>query len=288
MEFHNSEPASSETPPPSPSTGVRVSVIRHTKDENSSKEQAGRREERSWENARQKYPDFSSFCRLEARSPPTESSYSQQQQIFVSSKNTDREGERAAQSERPTIFSPKSPLKLHQATLQRPVILPKMTNGPTVFQTSASSSAGQSSLQSREKSFSCNYGDCDKSYYKLSHLKAHYRVHTGRDSSSEPRPVEIISNSSQCSGEKPFNCPYSDCDKIFARSDELSRHKRAHTGEKKFVCSTCSRAFVRSDHLLKHVKRHQKKEAKLTEKPLKAVKIAPLCSGNTSTLILKI
>lgn len=267
VEFHNSEPASSETPPPSPSTGVRVSVIRHTKDENSSKEQAGRREERSWENARQKYPDFSSFCRLEARSPPTESSYSQQQQIFVSSKNTDREGERAAQSERPTIFSPKSPLKLHQATLQRPVILPKMTNGPTVFQTSASSSAGQSSLQSREKSFSCNYGDCDKSYYKLSHLKAHYRVHTG---------------------EKPFNCPYSDCDKIFARSDELSRHKRAHTGEKKFVCSTCSRAFVRSDHLLKHVKRHQKKEAKLTEKPLKAVKIAPLCSGNTSTLILKI
>ena len=288
MEFHNSEPASSETPPPSPSTGVRVSVIRHTKDENSSKDQVGRREERSWENARQKYPDFSSFCRLEARSPPTESSYSQQQQIFVSSKNTDREGERAAQSERPTIFSPKSPLKLHQATLQRPVILPKMTNGPTVFQTSASSSAGQSSLQSREKSFSCNYGDCDKSYYKLSHLKAHYRVHTGRDSSSEPLPVEIISNSSQCSGEKPFNCPYSDCDKIFARSDELSRHKRAHTGEKKFVCSTCSRAFVRSDHLLKHVKRHQKKEAKLTEKPLKAVKIAPLCSGNTSTLIIKI
>ena len=183
MEFHNSEPASSETPPPSPSTGVRVSVIRHTKDEDSSREEAGRGPERRWENAREKYPDFSSFCRLEARSPPTESSYSQLQQIFVSSKNTDRGGERAAQSERPAAFSPKSPLKLHQATLQRPVILPKMTtNGPTVFQNSASASTQQSSLhlQSREKSFSCNYGDCDKSYYKLSHLKAHYRVHTGR------------------------------------------------------------------------------------------------------------
>merc|ERR1711997_1197417 len=176
-------------------------------------------------------------------------------------KNTDRGGERAAQSERPAVFSPKSPLKLHQATLQRPVILPKMTNnGPTVFQNSASASTQQSSLhlQSREKSFSCNYGDCDKSYYKLSHLKAHYRVHTG---------------------EKPFNCPYSDCDKIFARSDELSRHKRAHTGEKKFVCTVCDRPFVRSDHLLKHMKRHQKREAKLAEKSLKAVKIAPCGSG---------
>ena len=176
VEFHNSEPASSETPPPSPSTGVRVSVIKHTKDQDSSGEEAGRRSERSWEKAREKYPDFSSFCRLEVRSPPTESSYSQQRDIFVSSKNTDREGGRApAETERPTIFSPKSPLNLNlkQATLQRPVILPKMNTGPTVFQTSTS-------LQSREKSFSCNYGDCDKSYYKLSHLKAHYRVHTGR------------------------------------------------------------------------------------------------------------
>ena len=77
------------------------------------------------------------------------------------------------------------------------------------------------------------------------------------------------------SGEKPFNCPYTDCDKIFARSDELSRHKRAHTGEKKFVCPTCSRPFVRSDHLLKHMKRHEKKEAKLNEKSLKNIKILP-------------
>ena len=184
VEFHNSEPASSETPPPSPSTGVRVSVIKHTKDQDSSGEEAGRRSERSWEKAREKYPDFSSFCRLEVRSPPTESSYSQQRDIFVSSKNTDREGERApAETERPTIFSPKSPLNpnLNQTTLQRPVILPKMTNGPTVFQSSTS-------LQSREKSFSCNYGDCDKSYYKLSHLKAHYRVHTGRQQS---QPLQL-------------------------------------------------------------------------------------------------
>jgi len=98
------------------------------------------------------------------------------------------------------------------------------------------------SNEDREKSFTCTHPGCDKRYYKLSHLKAHYRVHTG---------------------ERPFHCPFPGCDKIFARSDELSRHKRAHTGERKFVCRTCSRPFVRSDHLIKHVKRHEKREAKV-------------------------
>jgi uncharacterized Zn-finger protein len=97
----------------------------------------------------------------------------------------------------------------------------------------------------REKAFACDYPECSKRYYKMSHLKAHYRIHTG---------------------EKPFNCPFHGCDKTFSRSDELSRHKRAHTGERKFVCPRCERAFVRSDHLIKHVNRHEKKEAKLAAK----------------------
>lgn len=57
-------------------------------------------------------------------------------------------------------------------------------------------------------------------------------------------------------GEKPFSCHWDGCDKRFARSDELSRHRRTHTGEKKFVCSVCERRFMRSDHLTKHTRRH--------------------------------
>ena len=42
----------------------------------------------------------------------------------------------------------------------------------------------------------------------------------------------------------------------FARSDELTRHQRKHTGDRPFQCKLCERAFSRSDHLALHMKRH--------------------------------
>ncbi len=57
-------------------------------------------------------------------------------------------------------------------------------------------------------------------------------------------------------GEKPYLCSWEGCERRFARSDELARHKRTHTGEKKYECPMCNRKFMRSDHLSKHAKRH--------------------------------
>lgn len=61
---------------------------------------------------------------------------------------------------------------------------------------------------------------------------------------------------SLCLGEKPYKCMWEGCTWKFARSDELTRHFRKHTGVKPFQCPDCDRTFSRSDHLALHKKRH--------------------------------
>ncbi|XP_008046232.1 Krueppel-like factor 1 [Carlito syrichta] len=56
--------------------------------------------------------------------------------------------------------------------------------------------------------------------------------------------------------EKPYACTWDGCGWRFARSDELTRHYRKHTGQRPFRCQLCPRAFSRSDHLALHMKRH--------------------------------
>ncbi|XP_029415300.1 early growth response protein 4 isoform X1 [Nannospalax galili] len=55
---------------------------------------------------------------------------------------------------------------------------------------------------------------------------------------------------------KAFSCPVESCVRSFARSDELNRHLRIHTGHKPFQCRICLRNFSRSDHLTTHVRTH--------------------------------
>uniref|UniRef100_H2YD09 C2H2-type domain-containing protein n=1 Tax=Ciona savignyi TaxID=51511 RepID=H2YD09_CIOSA len=86
----------------------------------------------------------------------------------------------------------------------------------------------------------CYWQDCSrenkpfKAKYKLIN---HIRVHTG---------------------EKPFQCPYPGCGKVFARSENLKIHKRTHTGEKPFCCefSGCNRRFANSSDRKKHTHVH--------------------------------
>eukprot|EP00092_Neocalanus_flemingeri_P028439 GFUD01030881.1.p1 GENE.GFUD01030881.1~~GFUD01030881.1.p1 ORF type:complete len:330 (+),score=83.67 GFUD01030881.1:64-1053(+) len=92
-------------------------------------------------------------------------------------------------------------------------------------------------IKEEDKIFLCEQPGCGKLYAKTTHLKAHWRRHTG---------------------EKPFTCNWVGCGWKFRRSDELARHRRSHSGIKPYKCQICDKRFARSDHLDKHHKIHTK------------------------------
>ena len=57
-------------------------------------------------------------------------------------------------------------------------------------------------------------------------------------------------------GDQPYLCSWPGCVRKFTRSDELHRHFRIHTGERKHKCGLCGKSFSRSDHLKKHTLSH--------------------------------
>lgn len=88
-------------------------------------------------------------------------------------------------------------------------------------------------------------------------------------------------------GEKPFKCKWEGCERRFARSDELSRHRRTHTGEKRFACPMCHSRFMRSDHLAKHARRHLAERKKTPCWMLKVMQSADLAASTTQSVCNK-
>ena len=209
---------------------------------------------------------------------PQDGGYLQKQEIFVVTKNTDRESLPTFEREqteplcltttkaRPIATPPPPPppatpngftiaiipnantAVMDNAVFHKTSTAMTHNNGkhaviilPATTTTTKIVKPAKKEKDTRKRAFLCDYPACEKSYLKSSHLKAHKRVHTG---------------------ERPYLCPVSSCGRRFARSDELSRHRRAHTGAKPYGCAICGHRFMRSDHLDKHEARCAKKRIK--------------------------
>merc|ERR1719233_2046914 len=78
---------------------------------------------------------------------------------------------------------------------------------------------------------------CGKKYSTVTHMKVHFRTHTG---------------------EKPYICPYTGCAKEFTVGYSLRAHIRVHTGDRPYICTECTKKFKTSSDLNKHRRTHTK------------------------------
>lgn len=114
-------------------------------------------------------------------------------------------------------------------------ILTQMKQGVTVNVPTNQNRSNSNLTAPVKKPYACTYAGCERGYWKSSHLKAHLRTHTGMLYICVG--CNILTQILQYAltfyppGERPFLCRWQNCMKRFARSDELTRHFRTHTGK---------------------------------------------------------
>ncbi len=83
------------------------------------------------------------------------------------------------------------------------------------------------------------HASCLQMHFWAHYLTTLFRIPFRLVIVSQPKPADW--KVFLFTGEKPYRCSWEGCEWRFARSDELTRHFRKHTGAKPFKCSHCDR-----------------------------------------------
>ncbi|XP_011870843.1 PREDICTED: zinc finger protein 236-like isoform X3 [Vollenhovia emeryi] len=192
--------------------------------------------------------------------------------------------------EKPKI-SPEVESLVPQVVLQEPLVISDAGNKISVVQ-----------VQSKQKQLCENVGVarphecwvCHMAFRKVSHLKQHFRRHTGeRPYKCSKCDRRFTSNSVLKShlhthnDARPYSCAV--CDTKFSTQSSMKRHLVTHSNKRPYMCPYCQKTFKTNVNCRKHIKRHkhelaqqqleeQKTQTRKEPQPLSEDK------GTTSTL----
>ena len=86
----------------------------------------------------------------------------------------------------------------------------------------------------------------------MGNVKTEENVDNIRVTFQEPQPPHMLYKMV----DGGYKCDF--CDNVYTSKWNMIRHRRKHTGERKYICRICGKAFHRGDYLSEHEKNTHK------------------------------